>query len=536
MNYTTPPIWRYTNDFTYPELNFSIPTVPDVSIGKLPTTPATKTTNPILDNITFALRVFLFITCLVENSIAVFILHKNVRNGRRTFAQFMLINIACVDILSAIIHYSAVFVTFSHGRFVWLVQGLTGDILCKLYNFLVSDFLGKILILSLVALACDAARNSSRKGRKEHSKKFSLICTVLFWLIAAGFSAIYLKTSKVQPNFQSIYECSTDQGTLTTMLNLAAYIFLVIADIILTIVGLVVFIRVRRRRQEMRNRRHKREKERGKYHTKMGRQRVGVEKNVEILDQISSDEVDQDVPDTTSRTRENGADIEGSHQSDTSPINSVEFIEMFSATENVNTPENTDHMSPDEVDQDVRSTTSRETGVGIEGSDQSNTSSINSEVFTEISSATKNVNIPENIEATVIRITKASAVSERCRSHANRKKERKPQPLNDSDEGPSAQEERFKMTRKEAKIMGAISSPFVILSLTQLILIKVCPSCSVYLFYAIQIALEIYAVTKPGIYASIDKEFRKKYKQLSPVACCCFRRIRCHTGQVQTIN
>ena len=37
----------------------------------------------------------------------------------------------------------------------------------------------------------------------------------------------------------------------------------------------------------------------------------------------------------------------------------------------------------------------------------------------------------------------------------------------------------------------------------------VCPSCSEYVLYAVQIAVEIYAVIKPRIYANIDMEFER---------------------------
>ena len=98
------------------------------------------------------------------------------------------------------------------------------------------------------------------------------------------------------------------------------------------------------------------------------------------------------------------------------------------------------------------------------------------------------------------------------------------------------------MTREEAKLESATSFLFVILSITMLILPYVCygpegPECSEYVFFAMQIAVDIYAVIKPGIYAITDKEFRKRYKQLSPLACCCFRRRRyIAPQQVETTN
>lgn len=84
---------------------------------------------------------------------------------------------------------------------------------------------------------------------------------------------------------------------------------------------------------------------------------------------------------------------------------------------------------------------------------------------------------------------------------------------------------------------------FVVLSIIEAVFWYVCPSpvCpweyyAEYVAFAIEIAKGIYAATKPGIYAGIDKEFRKRYTQLSPLACCCFRRILCHkeSNQVGT--
>ena len=107
------------------------------------------------------------------------------------------------------------------------------------------------------------------------------------------------------------------------------------------------------------------------------------------------------------------------------------------------------------------------------------------------------------------------------------------------EEDQSALEESFDMTREEAKTESATSFLLVILSLTMLIFPFLCQifgfqgvECSEsavaeYVFFAMKIAVDIYAVIKPGIYAITDKEFRERYKQLSPFACCCFRRIRC---------
>ena len=186
-------------------------------------------------------RIFLFITCLVENSIAVLILRKSVRNeGRKTFAQYMLISIACADILTALVYYPAIFVQFSHGEFVWLVQGRIGDILCKLYYFLV-NLPDKVVRLSLIGLACDVVRNSSSKGRKEHTKKFIIVVTTLLWIAASGFSAVYLGISKVQISFNECRSTETN-SQFVFMLNL---MFVVSASMILAILNIVVFIRVK---------------------------------------------------------------------------------------------------------------------------------------------------------------------------------------------------------------------------------------------------------------------------------------------------
>ena len=389
-NHTSPPLWWY--NFTYP--NFIIPTLPDFDTGALP---LTEVTNPVLEKITFAVRVFLFITCLVENSIAVFILCKSVRNaGRKTFAQHMLISIACADILTALVYYPGVFA----------LQGRIGDILCKLpYNFLV-NLPGKVLSLSLIGLACDAARNSSLKGRKEHTKKFSIIVTTLLWIAATGFSAVYLGIGKGQSSFQ-FNECRPTE-LAASMLNL---VFVVSADIILAILSFVVFIQVKRRGGEMKER-NRQEREMARLHSKTGSYR-------EIIHHNGRESCAEERVMETSNSWE--------LQSMGSEINDVE-------------PQDSENVT-----------------------------------------------------------------------------------------GQSAEEERFQTTRNEAKITGAVSFPFIILSITTLIFPLICFSCSMYVSYAVQMAGEIFAAIKPAIYACADKEFRKRYKLLSPFACCCFRRVRCHT-------
>ena len=421
----------------------------------------------------------------MENSIAVYILNKNISNGRTTFAQYMLISIACADILTALTYYPAIFVQFSHGGFIWLVEGPAGDILCKLYNFL-AQIPSKVLVLSLVALACDATRNSSSQGRREHTKKFSIIVTTFFWVTAAGFSGIYFKISKVQTAFQ-FNECSTEPTSQQTMFLLSlvhSYVFVVTADLILTILSLVVFIRVKRRGKEMN--RYGRHTDRGSPFATIRRQRrVGEAKNVQFIHDL---------------------------------------------------------QSTVEADQEIKSITSRESSeddLTVQTS-QPPSSSVGPEVLIEMSSVREDENILGKNEVTVTDLS-TSVVNKSDKGDAKRKKRRQQKPCKGIDDvegrdsvnvaDQSAREERFDKTRKEAKIMGAVSLFFAILSITQLILPMVCPSCSEYVLYAVQIAVEIYAVIKPGIYASIDTEFRKRYRQLSPAACCCFRRIPCHTVQ-----
>lgn len=50
-------------------------------------------------------------------------------------------------------------------------------------------------------------------------------------------------------------------------------------------------------------------------------------------------------------------------------------------------------------------------------------------------------------------------------------------------------------------------------------------SQNVYISFCAQMADAMYGIIKPAIYACIDREFRKRYTQLSPLACCCLRKI-----------
>lgn len=463
--------WGFYNNFTKPNFTFSVPTFPPgYKNWDVPSEPAAQ--NPIKDSVyTLVLHIILFTICLSENTITLFILYSKIKAGKQTFAQYMLINIACVDILTSLTHYPPIFVKFTHGGFVWLAQGLAGDVLCTLYNFLL-HLPEKVLILTLVSLACDAVRNSSPKGRREHSKKFSLIVVVLFWITASGFSAIYFRISKVQPNMDhQAYMCSTAQDsriTVTTLNLIHSFVFVATADAILTIVGVVVFIKVRRRLKEMNK--HKQDKDKTQSRVRKGCKReINLKKDNKVYDGLSESiaDVGQEMQAMTSSG--NRADVETVGHSGSSSISPVA-------------------SKDDKENHDV--------------------------VATE-------------------KDTNASLVRKSRKTVGSQKKERGKQFHNPRDEETQDTRqhtrERFKTTQIEAKIMGAISSLFVIISLTQLVLQMACPSCSVYLF-AVEIAAELYTVIKPEIYAIIDKEFRKKYKQFSPIACCCFRRAAGRVG------
>lgn len=465
-NYTMPPAttypWGFYNNFTKPDFTFPIPTIPPgYKNWDVPSEPAAQ--NPIKDSVyTLVLHIILFIICLSENTITLFILYSNIKAGKQTFAQFMLINIACVDILTSLTYYPAIFVKFTHGGFVWLARGLTGDVLCTLYNFLL-HLPEKVLILTLVSLVCDAARNSSPKGRREHSKKFSLIVAVLFWITASGFSAIYFRISKVQPNMDhQAYMCSTAQDsrmTVTTLNLIHSFVFVVTADAILTIVGVVVFIKVRRRLKEMNK--HKQDKDKTQSRVRKGRKRgINLKKDNKVYDGLSESVANVGQEMQTMTRGGNGADVVTVGHSESSSISPV--------------------VSKDDKEKHDVVATEKDTNVSL--------------------------------------------VRKSRKTVGSQKKERGKQFQNRRDEDTRQHtQERFKTTQIEAKIMGAISSLFVIISLTQLVLQMACSSCSVYLF-AVEIAAELYTVIKPAIYAIIDKEFRKKYKQFSPIACCCFRR------------
>lgn len=93
----------------------------------------------------------------------------------------------------------------------------------------------------------------------------------------------------------------------------------------------------------------------------------------------------------------------------------------------------------------------------------------------------------------------------------------------------STREQKLRETRIEAKITIAISMPLVALTLLSLLLPYLMRFLSysqiVHVSFSAQVAGEIYGIIKPAIYACIDREFRKRYMELSPFACCCFRKI-----------
>ena len=413
--------------------------------------------NILFKNISLAVRVVLFIVCLIENSIAIYILYKSIENGRKLFSRSVLINMACADILSTLLLYPVEFVSFHHGQYIWVVEGHLGDVLCKLYAF-VFHIPGRVLILSLVVLAWDVTRNLSSRGRKEQTRKFSARLLVFFWVIAAIPSIMYIAISKVQGNMCSVDWSKEEMAVMMDKIHL--FVFVISGDLILTILNLVVFSRFRRRKKEIKRKREARSA--GKMKGEARRKKcIGDKKYAKVELQWRKD------------TQEPMLSSKGWCQPD------GEYFPAGAIPQ-----QQSNSINPSET--------------LIEMSNGNN--------FTEVDEASdmNEVQVDQEDDGTIS--------------------------ANESD-----QEESFETTRKEAKITGVASTIFVVLSIIEAIFWYACPSplCNweyfgEYVAFAIEIAKGIYAAIKPGIYAGIDKEFRKRYTQLSPLACCCFRRILCH--------
>ena len=339
-----------------------------------------------------------------------------------------------------LLYYPAEFVKFSRGEFVWLVQGQVGDVLYNIYAFLL-HVPGKVLVLCLLALACDVTRNLSSKGRSEHTRKFSAFLMILFWIVAAGVSSIYIVMNKVE-----FILWPTDSSKELVMNLIHIVVFVVPADLILMILNLVICCRIKSRKKEITRKR--KVKKAGRMKVRRQRKQRGDITKVAEVQQMTK--VIHEM--LSSKSCEPGAE---NQQTSSNPSDMYTLNEMPTETKTFNN-------SGDSCDADVDE----------EVADQ------------------------------------------------------------------SALQENFDMTREEAKIESVTSFLFTILSITLLILPYVCkgPVCKEYVFFAVQIVVDIYGVIKPGIYAYADKEFRKRHKQLSPFACCCFRRIKCRTvpQQVET--
>ena len=452
--------WNYT----YTEDPFSMPawptyptwspyTIPETAIF----TPTPEPEHSLFLNARLAVLVVLFVACLIENSIAIYVLYKIVKNGREMFSRYILINMACADILTTLLLYPVEFVYFHHGQFIWVVEGRPGDVLCKMYSFLF-DIPGRVLILSLVALACDVTRNLSSKGRKEHTRKFSSRLIVFFWIFAATLSIVYIAIAKVERNF-----CTTDRAKEETALminKIHLFTFVISGDLILTILNLVVFFRFRRRKREIKRRREATRA--GKLKEARRKKRIGDKKYAKV-EQWRND-------------------------SQRPILSSNSWCQPAGK-----------YFPAGAIPQ------------------QRSTSSNPSETLIEMS-------------------TEVDKVSDSYDVHV------------DQEDDESDQEDNFETTREEAKITNVASIIFVILSIIQLMFQYLCAGAVEWIFctgeyhqyvaFALEIAKGIYIAIKPGIYAGIDKEFRKRYTQLSPLACCCFRRIRCHKepSQVGTRN
>lgn len=125
------PAW-----FSYPTWSPYIPGTAVLEYSKWPPImPTPEPENALFKNISLAVRVVLFIACLIENSIAIYILCKSIKNGRKMFSRYILINMACADISTTLLLHPVEFVNFHHGKYIWVVEGPPGDVLCKLYGF-----------------------------------------------------------------------------------------------------------------------------------------------------------------------------------------------------------------------------------------------------------------------------------------------------------------------------------------------------------------------------------------------------------------
>lgn len=446
----TPAYTEYPSLPTYPIWSTWSPYIP----GRAILTPTPEPENSLFINLSLAVQVVLFVACLIENIIAIYVLCKSIKNGRKMFSRYILINMASVDIMTNLLIYPVEFVFFHHGQVIWVVEGHYGDALCKIYSFLF-EIPGRVLILSLVALACDVTRNLSSKGRKEHTRNFSTRLIVFFWIFAAITSIMYISTAKVEHKMCVADEAQKETARIMNKIHL--YVFVLLGDSILTILNLVVFLRFRRRKREIRRKREAM----GAGRMREAHRKRRIEDNKHVKTEMYRNDAQEPMLSNNGWCQPGGKHF---------PAGAIPH-------------------------------------------QQSNTSNP-SETMLEVSNETKIFNeVDEANDSYDVHVDQEDGGNITA------------------DE--SDQEESFETTREEAKITSVASILFVILSISQLMFQFVCVvACPreyfEYVAFAIEIAKGIYAAIKPGIYACIDKEFRKRYTQLSPLACCCFRRIRCH--------
>ena len=454
--YTENPFFSFPVWSSFPTWS---PYIPGTAVLGYSERPPIMPENSLFQNISLAARVVIFIVCLIENSIAIYILCKSIKNGNsERFSRYILINMACADILTNLLLYPVEFVNFHHGQPIWAVEGHPGDVLCKLYGFLF-QVPGRVLVLSLIALACDVTRNLSSKGRKKHSRKFSANLVIFFWIFASFPSIMYIAIGKVEWNM--CYFDPTKEKMVVTMDKIHLFVFTVSGDLILTVLNLVVFFRVRRRKREIKRKREVTSA--GKMKEARRKKRIGDKKYAKVEKWRN----DGQEPMLSS----NGFPAGAVPQQQSNSSNLCETLMSNGNQKNFNEVDDASDSYEVRVDQEDDGTIS--------------------------------VDEPD-------------------------------------------QEESFETTRKEAKITGVASTLLVVLSIIEMIFWYICvgrPACigieyHEYVAFAIEMAKGIYAAIKPGIYACIDKEFRKRYTQLSPLACCCFRRMKCHKepNQVGTRN
>lgn len=190
---------------------------------------------------------------LAGNSLLVLVIYKN--HTMRTTINYFMVNMAVSDLLFAIfVIPRSIAEIFTN---TWLIQGISGDILCKLTHF-IQDVSTAASIESLVVIAVDRYRAVVFPTKPTFiTPKIRRVLIVMTWAWGIGFHVPYLHAFKTREVDNSTY-CLLDWGlnhlqAMKTYFLVASLNLFVVPLLAMLVLYSLIVLKLQRRRGVLNN-------------------------------------------------------------------------------------------------------------------------------------------------------------------------------------------------------------------------------------------------------------------------------------------